>query len=339
MEHPNEQQESFFETRDILQYSLGSIVILFLVSLYYLSSPVQAVPSVTFTEPTTSTHSSTVIPINPFGSINLNGKAAIVYDSATKQTLFADNADTPLPLASLTKVMTAITASELGTASTTIEITPRALATEGDSRLLVREHWGLRDLISYMLVVSSNDGAKALALSLGSIERPAPGDGPVQKPTEDEAEQRFITAMNATASKLNLRNTHFNNETGLDETILQGGSYGSARDMATLFSYMLANHPELLIETQEKEVVMTSKEGVARTAKNTNHFVDEIPGILGSKTGYTDLAGGNLVIAFDAGFGRPIIAVVLGSTPEGRFQDISALAEATRHYFMLAGIR
>jgi D-alanyl-D-alanine carboxypeptidase len=56
----------------------------------------------------------------------------------------------------------------------------------------------------------------------------------------------------------------------------------------------------------------------------------EFPGLIGAKTGYTDLAGGNLVVAFDLEIGHPVIAVVLGSTQEGRFTDMRALIEAAR---------
>jgi len=64
-------------------------------------------------------------------------------------------------------------------------------------------------------------------------------------------------------------------------------------------------------------------------ANNTNIFVDKIPNLIASKTGFTDLAGGNLVIAFNADINRPIIISVLGSTEEGRFTDVLQLIEAT----------
>ena len=62
---------------------------------------------------------------------------------------------------------------------------------------------------------------------------------------------------------------------------------------------------------------------------NTNESLGRYPGILGSKTGYTDLAGGNLVIVFDVGINHPVAAVVLGSTREGRFEDMAKLTQAT----------
>ena len=57
-----------------------------------------------------------------------------------------------------------------------------------------------------------------------------------------------------------------------------------------------------------------------------------IPGLLGGKTGYTNLAGGNLAVIYDAGLNHPIVVVVLGSTLEGRFGDVETLVDATYGY-------
>ena len=65
------------------------------------------------------------------------------------------------------------------------------------------------------------------------------------------------------------------------------------------------------------------------TATNTNEVVGSIPGLIASKTGFTDLAGGNLVVAFDAGINRPVIISVLGATKDGRFTDMEMLVNAS----------
>ena len=83
---------------------------------------------------------------------------------------------------------------------------------------------------------------------------------------------------------------------------------------------MLKNYPDLLKDTAEA------------SERNTNLVASEIPGLLGSKTGLTDLAGGNLVFAFDPELGRPIVITILGSTEEGRFQDVRKLISATLEY-------
>jgi len=118
---------------------------------------------------------------------------------------------------------------------------------------------------------------------------------------------------------------------GTPNEILKGGAYGSARDMALLFAYTLKNYPEILEATRYNNLEFKS-DAEKYEAGNTNIFVNKIPNIIASKTGYTDLAGGNLVIAFDAGINRPIIISILGSTQDDRFEDALKLASATISY-------
>lgn len=68
----------------------------------------------------------------------------------------------------------------------------------------------------------------------------------------------------------------------------------------------------------------------AHSAVATALPLSSLPGFVGAKTGYTDLAGGNLVVIFDIEIGHPLVAVVLGSTEQGRFDDIRTLAHAIR---------
>jgi D-alanyl-D-alanine carboxypeptidase len=78
---------------------------------------------------------------------------------------------------------------------------------------------------------------------------------------------------------------------------------------------------------------VTSSDGVVHTFANTDLDVTHIPDPLLSKTGYTDLAGGNLVVVYDAGINHPIAVVVLGSTENGRFTDVQQLVNATLAHF------
>jgi D-alanyl-D-alanine carboxypeptidase len=96
--------------------------------------------------------------------------------------------------------------------------------------------------------------------------------------------------------------------------------------------YIVVNQSDLLARTQEEQTRVYSQDGIYHDAVNTNYYIDEIPGIIGSKTGYTDLAGGNLVVAFDAGLNRPIIISVLGSTRQERFTDVMKLVAEVQHY-------
>ncbi|MDB5194077.1 MAG: serine-type D-Ala-D-Ala carboxypeptidase D-alanyl-D-alanine carboxypeptidase [Parcubacteria group bacterium] len=258
--------------------------------------------------------------VNPFDGLTISAKAAYVYDIRTKTVLYAKSENERLPLASLTKVMSALVAVDSADADTIVTISPEALKTDGDSGLLGGERWKLKDLLDFSLTSSSNDGIRAIGLAIGTKESGSTDTS--------VAEAAFIHSMNAKADELQMKNTYYFNETGLDESTVKGGAYGSASDMAKLFEYILSTHPELLEATQEEKFSVSSLDQV-HTAKNTDVLANVIPGLIASKTGYTDIAGGNLVIAFDPELDRPVIVSVLGSTESGRFADMATLVTKT----------
>ncbi len=94
----------------------------------------------------------------------------------------------------------------------------------------------------------------------------------------------------------------------------------------------MVNHPHIFGKTCRDEGKFFSLNALKHIVKNTNEQIASIPSFLGGKTGYTDLAGGNLVVAFSAGVDRPIVISVLGSTAEERFSDIEKLIWATFEY-------
>ncbi|MBX4181297.1 serine hydrolase [Candidatus Parcubacteria bacterium] len=250
----------------------------------------------------------------------LQAKSVYVYDVRNQSVLFAKNENTRLPLASLTKLMTALVASERSPSYGTVTITKEALAAEGDSGLLAGEKWSLKNLLDFSLTTSSNDGMRAVALTFGAIHD--------STATPDEIIGNFVGLMNEKARELDLKNTYFWNETGLDESEQKGGAYGSAKDVATLLEYILRKEPEMLETTRQSMSDVVSLDGLIHKAKNTNLLAGAIPGLMGSKTGFTNTAGGNLAIAFDPELGRPFIIVVMGSTENGRFEDVGLLTNA-----------
>jgi serine-type D-Ala-D-Ala carboxypeptidase (penicillin-binding protein 5/6) len=262
-----------------------------------------------------------------FASINLEAKAAVVWDVINNREIFSKNPDEPLPLASLTKVMTAVTTDGKFDDNQQIKITKDDLAPEGDSGLMVGDTWKAKDLRDFTLITSSNDGACALASVAEAKILSSPPYNP-NNATTTNTQEEFIKKMNETAAQIGLTSSKFFNENGLDQSADRGGAYGSAKDMARLFEYTLKNYPDILEATRYKNLEFASA-NKKYSAENTNIIIDKIPGILASKTGYTELAGGNLVVAFDAGLGRPIIISVLGSTESGRFSDVLSLVSAT----------
>jgi serine-type D-Ala-D-Ala carboxypeptidase (penicillin-binding protein 5/6) len=254
---------------------------------------------------------------NYFEDISLEAKAVFVWNVNRREVMYALNEEAQLPLASLTKLMTAITASDILPEASIITINKDALEEEGDSGLLENEKWSFKDLLRFTLMISSNDGASAVASVAGLFK----SDFPVKA----ESKKSFVRSMNEKTKEIGLTQTYFINPTGLDNSEAVGGGYGSARDVANLLEYAIINNPEIIEDTREVEIKFTSLSNIDHIATNTNSVVDSLPGLIASKTGFTDLAGGNLVIAFDAGLNHPIIISVLGSTQEGRFRDVEKL--------------
>jgi D-alanyl-D-alanine carboxypeptidase len=252
-------------------------------------------------------------PTNPtFTLDSLQAKAGVVMDEKTGHVLFSKNANSPLPLASITKLMTAIVAKDHLNPDETITITASDLSDGSNAGLSAGSVWRFSDLKDYMLTTSSNGAAKAI------------GRAVFQKTGRE-----FVFLMNTKAKTLHLDSLRFTNESGLDGTAGQAGGLGSALDVAKLMSYIIKNEPSLIESTKFSAIRRETVDHNIFFGQNTNVVIRTIPGFMGSKTGYTDQAGGNLVIAFDAGLDMPIIAVALGSTQDGRFSDIQKMVAKT----------
>ncbi len=253
--------------------------------------------------------------IDPFAKLTLAARSAIVIDAKTGEIIYGKNINEKLPLASITKVMTALVASGLmpSAENTVVTITPADLLTEGDSGLVAGQIWKLKDLMDFSLVVSSNDGARAIASAASAV-----------------SQKDFIGAMNDQAKALDLSQTVFKNETGLDLPDQGGaGAQSSAENIARLFAYVYNYKPNLLEATKQETVLIKPLNAETYVAANTNEVTNHITGLIGSKTGYTDLSGGNLAVIFDRGLNQPAVAVVLASTQAGRFTDVVKLVEAS----------
>lgn len=257
-----------------------------------------------------------------FDNLELSAKSAYVYDVYNQKVLYKKNEFTQLPLASITKIMTAIVAVENSPLDRKIKIEKEYLEEVGDNGLLLDEVWNLQNLLDFSLVVSSNDGARAISSSIGSSI--------LGVDSLTAGRREFIRQMNIKAEDLGMKQTYFVNESGLDQENISGG-YGSAIDVATMFTYALQEHPSVLEVTKNPNLIISSF-NKTHNVSNTNTDIGVIPGLIASKTGYTEIAGGNLAIAFDTSIGRPIIVVVLGSTREDRFSDVAKLVNASLAY-------
>ncbi len=257
---------------------------------------------------------------DPYKNITLEARAAYAFDLSTGKALFYRNENEKLPLASITKIMTALVARENISPNVVVTLTKGDLVAEGDTGLLSGERWRISDLLDLMLFVSSNDAASAVASFVGS-------NG--QASDIVLSHSRFVQMMNDKAIALGLNTMEFFNESGLDVSKTQNGGYGSAREVATLFTELWVKYPSSVEITARNDASIYSQDKITHILQNTNMSTSRFPGLVGSKTGFTDLAGGNLTIIFDRGIGSPVVLVVLGSTYKGRFEDMQKLVQAT----------
>ena len=272
--------------------------------------PVNPIPSVVSAETDSVPQKIDAIP--------LQATAAYVWDVKAQRALYAKNENRELPLASITKLMTALLAYELIEQDQPATVSLNAIRQEGSYGLSVGEQFDIEHLTQLALIESSNDAAYELAASVGSTLG------------ERDGVSQFVTGMNIRADELGLESFDFKNMTGLDISATESGAVGSAQDVSFLMEYILTRYPELLVPTQKSNARIYNSAGQYHDVENTNDVVEQIPNLLGSKTGFTDLAGGNLTVAFDIGLNRPIVITVLGSTREERFNDVLKLVNAVQ---------
>jgi serine-type D-Ala-D-Ala carboxypeptidase (penicillin-binding protein 5/6) len=264
------------------------------------------------------TAQTTLATIPAITNVSIEGTAAFVYDVKGKKALYVKGADKVLPLASITKLMTALVAHELIADDKSITVPASAISQSGASGLTAGERISAQALSDYAMLASSNDAAYALANAVGAVI------------DTSDPNQTFVNAMNIRAEELGLNNFTFYNPTGLDIDTKQAGAFGTAREVTFLMEYILENYPNILEPSTFTSTRVYNEAGTYHSAENTNPIVTQIPNLLGSKTGYTDLAGGNLTVAFDAGYNRPIIITVLGSSYDGRFSDVKKLVNSVK---------
>ncbi len=223
-----------------------------------------------------------------------SAKAAALYEPETNEFLYLKNADARLPMASTTKIMTALLAIENLAADKIIEITEDSVGVEGSSLYLkAGELISAEDLIYACLLQSANDAATALAIEIsGSIEN-------------------FSALMNERAKSLGLTNTQFMNPHGLDAE----GHYTSAKDLAVIAANALSNERFAEISSTYKWQIETSN-GI-KTVVNHNKLLKSFAGCIGVKTGYTKKSGRSLVSAAERD-GLRLIAVTINAPDDWR---------------------
>jgi serine-type D-Ala-D-Ala carboxypeptidase (penicillin-binding protein 5/6) len=233
----------------------------------------------------------------------VEARAAVVMDAATGAVLWQRQAHRPVLVASTTKILTALVATETYRSDKVFKVPPAAERVDG-TRFGYRTGWLIRrhQLLTTLLLVSANDAAETLAAA-----------------HPDGGRAGFLRAMQAKADALGCTDSTWRDPSGLDAP----GHRGSAADLAVLGRALLGQ-PELAELAASRAVRYRWPDRHVQVLANHNHFVSwgRDPGALGIKTGYTVRARSTIVAAQRRG-GRTLVAVVLGS--DHMYDDVRAL--------------
>lgn len=222
-------------------------------------------------------------------------QGAALIDAETGRLLWGKNEDTPLAMASTTKIMTAILVLEQADLTETVTVSKNAAQQpKVHMDLQAGEQWKVGDLLSAMLLRSYNDAAVALAEHVsGSVAE-------------------FCAEMTKKAQEIGAKDTVFGSPNGLDSHLTEEQHHSTAYDMALIGAYALENETfrEIIAQQSISVTDLTGKHLCSVT--NADRFLQEYSGALGIKTGYTNQAGHCFVGAAERN-GVRLVSAVLGS--------------------------
>ena len=237
-------------------------------------------------------------PVQAAGAeLSVAGKSAVLMDVATGTVLYESNANEPLAPASVTKIMTMLLIMEAvdsGSISMTDQVTAsETAAAKGGSQIYLKagETMSVSDMLKSIAVSSANDCACAMAEHIAG------------------SEEAFVARMNQRAQELGMKNTHFVNCTGLDDSPEAASHKTTAYDIALMSRELLKNHPKIKeFTTIWMDTVRNGTFGLS----NTNKLIRFYQGATGLKTGFTSSAGYCLSATAQRD-GMELIAVVMGA--------------------------
>lgn len=251
-------------------------------------------------------------------AIETNARCAILMDTDSNRILYAKNIHEVRSVASISKIMTAILAIESGKLDDTVLIGDEILDAYGSAIYIKQgEEMTLRDLVYGLMLRSGNDAALVIANYVG---------GDVNS---------FVDMMNQKARQIGMKNTTFNNPSGLDE---DKGNMSTAYDMAILTSYAMKNEDYKKIVKTKHHTVTTNKNVYSWT--NKNKLLNTYKYTTGGKTGYTEIARRTLVSTASKD-GLNLVVVTLNDGND--FLDHKSLHEYgfenyTNYYILREGI-
>lgn len=254
---------------------------------------------------------SSAAPVAPRPAPEVAAESAVVFDPQSGQVLYEKDADRPRPIASTTKILTAIVVLEKARLDDVVTVSEHASRTEGSRVYLdVGERQTVRDLLYALLLESANDAAVALAEHVAG------------------SEEAFAALMNQKARAIGARRSNFRNPHGLPAA----GHYSTARDLALITAYAMKNRVfAAMVATKEYRIPWPAKDDW-RVLHNHNRLLYGDKMFNGVKTGFTAEAGSCLV-ASAVRDGHTMIAVLLKDTPNGVYRDAAALLDYSFNEF------
>ena len=247
---------------------------------------------------------SQLVPSYPIRNWNtpdpqITAKIALVFETSRQKILWQkDGLRESRPIASLTKLMTAVIAKEIMLPDTPITLAPEDLLVEGHHQNLQAGDFLSLEEAFYLLLVSS-DNSIAQALSRTQTTEP-----------------EFIAKMNQKANALGMTRTTFSNASGLN------GNLSTPADLFLLARYINQNHPDIWSISAQPNITIITRAGKTLELKNTNALIGKVPGLIGGKTGYTPQAAGSLLLVFEVGEERLVSVVLVSSDRFGDTQKI-----------------
>lgn len=231
------------------------------------------------------------VPVKAEGGLSVSAKAAVLINGENGEVVFSKNCDKKMPMASTTKIMTALLLCEYGNLEKEITVTPEMVRVEGSSMgLLAGDKVTLHDLLYGLMLASGNDAANVIAFTIGG------------------SLQGFVDKMNEKARELDLESTHFETPSGLD-----GDShYTTAYELAMLTKYAMQNEEFLKAVSSKSATLNYGNPPYRRTLTNHNKLLKMYDGVIGVKTGFTKKSGRCLVSAAKRD-GKFLIAVSLNA--------------------------
>ena len=227
---------------------------------------------------------------------SVSGECACLYLPQNNTFIFEKNADRRHPMASTTKIMTALIVLEQAAPDEVVTVSPRAAGIEGSSVYLqAGDQFTVEDLLYALLLASANDAATALAIHVA-------GD-----------EEAFAARMNEKADELSLSDTHFTNPHGL----YNEEHYTTAKELAKITAAALENEAFARIVSTKSKVICSVDGETVRTLSNHNKLLRAYEDCVGVKTGFTKNSGRCLVSAAERD-GMLLIAVTLDAPDDWR---------------------